>query len=523
LSDPKRRIRVALGLALAYALVWALYATVAKSSQGINVDMGEMLVWVREPALGYPKHPPFLAWELAAWFAIFPLADWSYYLLSGLNLGIGLFAAFVLAGEWLTGVKRAAVPFLLAVIPFYNFLGLKFDQNSALIPLWAFTTWAFVRSLDSRSNGYAVLAGLLAAACMLSKYWSVFLLLALGLAALCDRRRGAYFRAPAPYVTALVAAAAFAPHAYWLVREHFPPMTWVTTRRTSESLADALRSLSEYSFGTLGYASVAILMVLLLVQPSWRALRDGMWPRDDADRRTAAILFWTPLIVPIAVAFATRTNLLSLWNTPALNLLPVILLGSPLIAVSREQVARMASVAITVSLLALAAAPIVAFAAFRTGVENYAVYSREVAAALDREWQRSTDRPLRLVGGPFVLVSSVAMYGRDRPSTFADFSPYLSPWATADRIARQGIAVVCPRNEPWCVERLNAMAGAGGRTVDVVLTPHWLGFAGAPQDFVFAIIPPRMSSARTSVVNAASTATLGERQSERIEKDQRSP
>jgi hypothetical protein len=31
---------------------------IAKFGQGINADMGEALVWMREPALGYPKHPP---------------------------------------------------------------------------------------------------------------------------------------------------------------------------------------------------------------------------------------------------------------------------------------------------------------------------------------------------------------------------------------------------------------------------------------------------------------------------------
>ena len=40
----------------------------------------------------------------------------------------------------------------------------------------------------------AALAGAFAAAAMYGKYWSIFLLLGLGLAALIDRRRAAYFR-----------------------------------------------------------------------------------------------------------------------------------------------------------------------------------------------------------------------------------------------------------------------------------------------------------------------------------------
>jgi 4-amino-4-deoxy-L-arabinose transferase-like glycosyltransferase len=491
LSHPARQHLAALGVVIVYAILWGLYEVVAKSSQGITADMGEMLIWARELALGYPKHPPFLAWLLRAWFTIFPLEDWAYYLLSAINLAAGLYVAFVLAGEWLDGPKRAAVLFLLAVIPFYNFHGLKFDQNSALIPLWGLTIWTFVRSLETRHGGYAALAGLLSALSLLTKYWSVFLLLGLGLAALLDRRRNAYFRSPAPYVSTLVGAAALAPHIYWLVREHFPPLVWVVTRRTSQSVFDALDSLTEYSAGTVGYAGVAIILVLLFVQPSWAGLRDGLFPRER-NRRTAAILFWAPLLVPIPVAFATHTNLLSLWNTPALNLLPVVLLGSTLVTATRDQVTRVAAVAISVMILALIASPIVALATLRTGVGNYAAYARPLAQALDHEWKASTDRPLRILAGPFALVSSTAMYVPDRPATFADFSPYLSPWVDDGRIAREGFAIACPAVETWCIDIMGALTAKRQRLhrLDVELTPRYLGFEGMPQRFTIAIIPP---------------------------------
>ena len=103
----------------------------------------------------------------------------SYILLAVVTVALGIFLVIELSAEWLGREKLAAVPFLLAAIPFYNFLGLKFDQNSALIPLWALATWAFVRSLERRHLGWAALAGIAAAAAMLVKYWSAFLLLAL--------------------------------------------------------------------------------------------------------------------------------------------------------------------------------------------------------------------------------------------------------------------------------------------------------------------------------------------------------
>ena len=82
-----------------------------------------MTVWAHEPALGYPKHPPLLAYVVRGWFAILPQADWGFLLLAGLTLAAGLYLAFELCGLWLDGEKRAVAPFLLAVIPSTIFSG----------------------------------------------------------------------------------------------------------------------------------------------------------------------------------------------------------------------------------------------------------------------------------------------------------------------------------------------------------------------------------------------------------------
>ena len=180
LCDPKRSRRTTLLLVIAFAAAWMIYGVIAKSSQDINADMAEMVIWARAPALGYPKHPPLLAYVVKLWFSVFPLADWAFTLLAVTTVSAGTLSGHRALRCLAQGEKRAAVPFLLALIPFYTFLGLKFDQNSALIPLWALTLWAFMHSLETRRTGWAVLTGLAAAAAMMTKYWSAFLLVALG-------------------------------------------------------------------------------------------------------------------------------------------------------------------------------------------------------------------------------------------------------------------------------------------------------------------------------------------------------
>ena len=491
LADPARRRRAALVFCLAYATLWFVYGVIAKSAQDLNADMAEMVVWTRELALGYPKHPPLLAYILWAWFKVFPLADWAYILLAVVTVSIGIFLVIELSAEWLAKEKLAAVPFLLATIPFYNFLGLKFDQNSVLIPLWALAMWAMLRTLDTRHLGWAALAGLAAAAAMLVKYWSVFLIAALALAAVTHPRRRDYFRSAALWVTAGVFLVAVAPHVVWLVRENFPPITWVTTRRVAASFGDTIASMLEALGGTFAYAAVAFALVLLFVRPSPAALRDGFLPQDE--RRMAANLFYVPLLVPVVPALIKNISLLSLWNTPALNLLPVMMLGSPLVTVPRVAVLRVASVVTVMTVLIVVASPFVAFTLLKRGVENDAAYARLLMEATEREWRKDTGKPLKLIAGPFVLVSAAAFYGKDQPSTYAHFSNYLSPWVDDARIARDGIAIMCT-DVPLCLQYMNEVAGRFGgasHKAEVTLTRRWLGFEGPPARFHIAILPPR--------------------------------
>jgi 4-amino-4-deoxy-L-arabinose transferase-like glycosyltransferase len=490
LCDAAGRRRAALLLAVAYGLAWWVYAIVAKSSQDLNADMAEMVVWAQQPALGYSKHPPLLAWVLAVWFAIFPHADWAFWLLSAITLAAGLYLAFELAGEWLEGEKRAAVPFLLAVIPFYNFLGLKFDQNSGLIPLWALALWAFVRSFDRGHLGWGTLAGLAAAAAMLTKYWSGFLIMALALAALFHPRRREYFRSAAPWVAATVLTLAVLPHVIWLVREDFPPFIWVASRRVSDSWSDCLRTLVEYLLGTVGYGGGAILLVLLLAKPPLRAIRDICLPGDPM-RRTAAILFYAPILLPIIPALASRVRLLSLWNTPALNLLPVMLLASPCVVLARNAIVRLAAGVTAFTLGVVLVSPIIAGVILERGVENYAAYGRQLAARAEREWNATTDRPLKIVGGLFKIVNTAAFYMPTRPTTFADFSRYLSPNVDEALIAREGMVIICPAKDAFCMQHLEAIAARGpaGRRTEVTLRRRWLWLEGAAERFVIATVP----------------------------------
>ena len=47
LADPARRRRATLVFVAGYGALWFIYGLIAKSSQDLNADMAEMVVWTR--------------------------------------------------------------------------------------------------------------------------------------------------------------------------------------------------------------------------------------------------------------------------------------------------------------------------------------------------------------------------------------------------------------------------------------------------------------------------------------------
>ena len=148
ISLARQRDQAVLVVLGAYLLVWTLYGVIAKSSQDLHPDMTELIAWSRDLALGFPKHPPFAAIVVRGWFAIFPITDWTYYLLAILTPTLALWIAWQQFTDYLNPTKCLIALVLLTLVPFFNFHALKFNVNTVLMPLWAVTTFWFLRSIE---------------------------------------------------------------------------------------------------------------------------------------------------------------------------------------------------------------------------------------------------------------------------------------------------------------------------------------------------------------------------------------
>jgi hypothetical protein len=491
LSDPKRSGRTIAITLILYCAVWTLYAVVSKLTQDIHFDMGEMVSWSREVTLGTPKHPPLPAWLVGIWFAVFPLQDWAFYLLSMAAATLALWVAWMIAGRYLDGEKRAVGLALLTLVPFFNFHALKYNANSMLTPTWALTTWFFLRSLDSRSAGVAALAGLAAAAAMLVKYWSIVLLAGLAIAALADSRRRLYFRSPAPYITVAVGAAALAPHIWWLYAHDFAAFGYALETHPA-TIGEALVSGIAYVAGAAGYVAVPVVLAAVAARPSVPAVADAGWPSDPR-RRTVVVAFVVPFLLPLVAAVIAKEKIVSLWAIASMTLLPVVLLSSPLVTLPRAAAIRILAIALAVPVVCVVAAPVVALLVHLHGVENYGSQYRLVAERVETVWHDTTDRPLRVVGGSSNLLLGTVAYFAERPSIYEIVTPQLTPWVDEARIAREGIALYCPAEDFICMKALNARAAASavGKRVEAEISRTFLGIADKPVRYVIVTIPPR--------------------------------
>jgi 4-amino-4-deoxy-L-arabinose transferase-like glycosyltransferase len=495
LTDPARGERTVALLLIGYVLVWTLYAALANAGSSISPDMGEALAWSRDLAFGYPKHPPLMAWIAGLWFAVFPLADWAYYLLSMVLAAVTLWFSWAVLGDYLSNEKRVVGLALLTLVPFYNILALNFNADTVQLPFWAATTYWFLRALRTNDTKYAALAGLGAAACMLGKYWSIMLLLGLAAAALVSPHRRDFFRARAPWVTVAVGALAFAPNLVWLWEHDFSPFAYATGKHVTSSFSTVLQRALHYTAVIVGLAAVSAALVALAARPKLSTCAEMRWP-SEPERRVTLVAFILPLLLlPLALALIFHVELWVRWAIPAMGLLPVVLLSPGGITLGRKAVTRLVTLAVVFPFVMVGLAPLIAMGFHLRGNERdvFIEQFQLIAQDVDRTWRDTTHLPMRLFASNARKLNGSVFYLADKPSAFDLDAPNDTPWASEERIARDGAALVCWLGDEPCLTAMNALAAKAPlvRTREVDISRQFWGIAGKPMRYRIVIILPR--------------------------------
>jgi hypothetical protein len=487
LTDPLRRERTAVVCIIGFVAVWTLYAVISKGSQDVHQDVGELVGWSREPGLGY-NHPPLSVWIVTLWFTVFPRADWAAYLLATTNAGVALWICWKLFGDWLDETKRVVALAMLALVPLYTFQALVYNANSVMLPVWAAATLFFLRAWKDHRPADAALAGASAGACMLAKYWSVYLVAALVLAPLLAPGRWRFLRSAVPWIAAGAGLLVLAPHLAWIASGG--SSTFAFAQDTLGVGASAVPKSVSYMLGVVAYVAAPIVIMVLL-RPSRSAVRDVVLPQAP-ERRLVLLVLLIALVLPPIVNLARPMRLSPIWTIPDWTLLPVVLLASPMVAVPRESALRILATALALPIAAVIVAPVVALTTHYRGRADDHTRYQLIADAITATWRSATTQPLRLVGGahgPDSLNGPVFYLADTVPVDV--FNPSFAPWIARERIATQGIALICRVEEKGCIDAIDRIDK--GRTAvrrEVTLARSYLGIPGRSVRYLIAAVPP---------------------------------
>src|SRR5579872_7151738 len=269
-SDPKASVWLVIGFAAVHAVLWTFILINLKAAQDVHMDVAEAFAWGQKFQLGYGKHPPLAGWVAGLWFKLFPVADWATYALAMATLGCGLVICWLI-GLRVVDRRRAFFAFvMLALYPIFNFKGFKYNPDLLQLVTLPLAVLAYLNAFEKRSVRSGLWLGLAAALALMTKYWVLTMIGAIGLAALIHPERLKFLRSPAPWVAVATLAVAMIPHLVWLKEVDFIPLTYAGDVYGLSSRAQSVELVLGYVGHNLALLALPIALAALAL--AWTPL-----------------------------------------------------------------------------------------------------------------------------------------------------------------------------------------------------------------------------------------------------------
>src|SRR5581483_10515533 len=104
--------------------------------------------------------------------------------------------------------------------------GFKYNPDLLQLVTLPLVVLAYLNAFERRTWLSGVLLGLAGASALMTKYWVLTMIGAVGLAALIHPERSRLLRSPAPWAAIATAVVAMIPHLLWLRQVDFVPLTY---------------------------------------------------------------------------------------------------------------------------------------------------------------------------------------------------------------------------------------------------------------------------------------------------------
>jgi 4-amino-4-deoxy-L-arabinose transferase-like glycosyltransferase len=508
-SDPRASLWLVIGFATAHAVLWTFILINLKAAQDVHMDVAEAFAWGQKFQFGYGKHPPLAGWVAGLWFKIFPVADWATYALAMVTLGCGLVICWLISLRVVDRRRAFLVVVMLALYPIFNFKGFKYNPDLLQLVTLPLVVLAYLDAFEKRTARSGLWLGLAGALALMTKYWVLTMIGAIGLAALIHPDRLKFLRSPAPWVAIATLAIAMIPHLMWLKEVDFVPLTYAGDVYGLSSRAQNVQLVFGYIGHNLALLAVPIALaaVALAWTPRWwmtlrqpSALFTRTWSRgaNPGVNLSQALNIW---IIQSVVAIGPPLGGLIFtvymktdWGISLFFLTPLALVAIPSLRVRKIALFHIAAIWFVVTLAALAASRYIAAEEMVVNPNGAATYGArsDLARELTQAWHTRFNSRWAVVAGTTEMGEPMTFYSPDHPAPFTPGELWSSGLTSLEEAKRLGFIGICDTSDgrlPVC-EAWMAANGKDAEQLAITTQRFFHGHPGPAITWKVYIVPP---------------------------------
>ncbi|MEY9542633.1 4-amino-4-deoxy-L-arabinose transferase-like glycosyltransferase [Bradyrhizobium diazoefficiens] len=474
---PEARLWLVIQLAILHAVLWTFILINLKAAQDVHMDVAEAWGWGQKFLWGYGKHPPLSGWVAGLWFKVFPAADWATYALAMAIVGIGMVICWLLSLRVVDARRAFLVVVMVALYPIFNFKGFKYNPDLLQLVTLPLLVLAYLNAFEKRSWQSGIWLGLAGALALMTKYWVLTMIGAIGLAALIHLERVKFLMSPAPWVAIATMVVAMIPHIVWLAEVHFVPLTYAGDTYSLEDSRLVHQLVAGYALHNVALLALPVVLAALAMAwvPPWRKLLlrtpsriiTRAWARgaNPGVNVSQALNVW---IIQIIVAVGPPLGALVFsiymktdWGISLFFLVPLALVAIPALRVQSATLFNIVAIWLVLSVATLAASPWIAAREMAANAGNAAIYGArsELARELTQAWHTRFGSRWAVVAGTMEQIQPLVFYSPDHPSALLPLEAWDSGLTSRDDVKRYGFIGVfdptdgrLPAFEKWVSE-----------------------------------------------------------------------
>lgn len=474
---PEARLWLVIQFAILHAVLWTFILINLKAAQDVHMDVAEAYGWGQQFLWGYGKHPPLSGWIAGLWFKAFPATDWATYALAMATVGVGMVICWLVALRVVDARRAFLVVVMVALYPIFNFKGFKYNADLLQLVTLPLLVLAYLNAFEKRTWQSGIWLGLAGALALMTKYWVLTMIGAIGLAALIHPDRLRFLLSPAPWVAIATMVVAMIPHFVWLAEAHFVPLTYAGDTYSLEDAGLVHQLVAGYALHNVALLALpaALAGLAMALAPPWLSLLvrapsrivTRAWARGENPgvNVAQALNVWIVQIIvavgPPLGALAFSIYMKTDWGISLFFLVPLALVAIPALRVQSAVLFNIAAIWLVLSVATLIASPWIAAREMAANAGNTATYGArsDLARELTQAWHARFGSRWAVVAGTMESIQPMVFYSPDHPSALLPLEAWDSGLTSRDDAKKYGFIGVfdptdgrLPAFEKWVSE-----------------------------------------------------------------------